>query len=144
MTSIALLIARIGLGIIFVAHGWQKVHSTGVPGVAAVYRRMGVPMPEIAAYYSTFAELIAGAALLIGAFTAIAGLLLFATMFGSFVLLHIDKGVFVNDGGFELVVALGVGALLLAVLGAGKYSIDEFIAHRIGWAAALDPDVLVV
>ncbi|HUQ00238.1 MAG TPA: DoxX family protein [Aeromicrobium sp.] len=144
MTSITLLIARFGLGIVFIAHGWQKLHTTGLAGVAAVYRRAGVPMPEIAAYYSTFAELIAGIALLLGAFTAVAGLLLFVNMFASLAIVHIDKGVFVNQGGFELVLALGIGALLLAVIGAGAYSIDEFIGHRIGWAAALDPDVLVV
>ena len=125
MTSLALLIARIGLGIVFVAHGWQK------------FDEMGVPAPELAAYFATFAELVGGAALLIGAFTAVAGVLLVLDMLGALLFMHIDKGVFVTEGGFELVVALGVGALLVAVFGAGRYSVDGLLGRKIGRAGAL-------
>lgn len=137
MTSLALLIARIGLGIVFVAHGWQKFDEMGVKGVGAGFAKMGVPAPELAAYFATFVELIGGAALLIGAFTAVAGVLLVLDMLGALLFMHIDKGVFVTEGGFELVVALGVGALLLAVFGAGKYSVDGLLGRKVGRAGAL-------
>lgn len=137
MTSLALLIARVGLGIVFVAHGWQKFDDMGVKAVGSGFSKMGVPAPELAAYYSTFAELVGGAALLIGAFTAVAGLLLVADMVGAFLFMHIDKGVFVAEGGYELVVALGVGALLLAIFGAGKYSVDGLVGTKVGRAGAL-------
>jgi putative oxidoreductase len=137
MTSIALLIARIGLGVVFIAHGWQKFDETGVQAVSAGFGKMGVPAPELAAYYSTFAELVGGAALLVGAFTAVAGLLLTFDMLGAFLIVHIDKGVFVTEGGYELVVALGVGSLLLAVFGAGKFSVDGLLGGKVGRAGAL-------
>jgi putative oxidoreductase len=137
MTSLTLLIARIGLGIVFIAHGWQKFDEMGVKAVGAGFTKMGVPAPELAAYYSTFAELVGGAALLIGAFTAVAGLLLVGDMLGAFLIVHIEKGVFVGEGGYELVVALGVGALLLAVFGAGKYSVDGLLGRKVGRAGAL-------
>jgi putative oxidoreductase len=137
MTSLALLIARIGLGIVFVAHGWQKFDDIGVAGVGSGFAERGIPAPELAAYAITFVELIGGAALLIGAFTAVAGLLLTLDMLGAFLLVHIKNGVFVSEGGFELVVALGVGALLLAVLGAGRYSVDGLLGGRVGRAGAL-------
>lgn len=137
MTSLALLIARIGLGIVFVAHGWQKFDEMGIAGTQAGFAKMGAPAPEITAYYSTFAELVGGAALLVGAFTAVAGLLLFVDMLGAFLIVHIYKGVFVADGGYELVVALGVGALVLAVFGAGKFSVDGMLGGKVGWAGAL-------
>ena len=137
MTSLALLIARIGLGIVFIAHGWQKFDETGVDGVAAGFGEMGVPAPELAAYYSTFVELIGGAMLLVGAFTAVAGVLLALDMLGALLFMHIDKGVFVTGGGFELVVALGVGALLVAVFGAGRYSVDGLLGPKVGRAGAL-------
>jgi putative oxidoreductase len=137
MTSLALLIARVGLGIIFVAHGWQKFDEMGVKGVAAGFGKMGVPAPELSAYFSTFVELIGGAALLIGAFTAVAGVLLVLDMLGALLFMHIDKGVFVTEGGFELVVALGVGALVLAVFGAGKFSVDGMLGGKVGRAGAL-------
>lgn len=137
MTSLALLIARIGLGIVFVAHGWQKFKDMGVDAVGAGFTKMGVPAPELAAYFATFVELIGGAALLIGAFTAVAGLLLAADMLGALLLVHLENGVFVTEGGYELVVALGVGALLLAVFGAGKYSVDALLGNKVGRAGAL-------
>ncbi len=137
MTSLALLIARIGLGIVFVAHGWQKFNDMGVDAVGAGFTKMGVPAPELAAYFATFVELVGGAALLIGAFTAVAGLLLTADMLGALLIVHIENGVFVTEGGYELVVALGVGAFLLAVLGAGKYSVDALIGSKVGRAGAL-------
>ncbi|HJR90043.1 MAG TPA: DoxX family protein [Aeromicrobium sp.] len=137
MTSLALLIARIGLGVVFVAHGWQKFDEMGIEALASGFDKSGVPAPEVSAYYSTFAELVGGAALLVGAFTAVAGLLLFFDMLGAFLIMHIDKGVFVADGGYELVVALGVGAMLLAVFGAGKFSVDGMLGRKVGRAGAL-------
>lgn len=137
MTSFALLIARIGVGVVFVAHGWQKFNDMGLSAVGAGFDGMGVPAPQLAAYFATFVELIGGALLLLGAFTAVAGLLLALNMLGAFVFVHVQNGVFVNDGGFELVVALGVASLLLAVLGAGKYSLDAMLGDKVGRAGAL-------
>lgn len=125
MTSLALLIARLGLGLVFVAHGWQKLNDQGLAAVTAGFGKMGVPAPALSAYFATFVELIGGAALILGFFTGLAGWLLTADMLGALVLVHAKNGVFVGEGGFELVLALGVGSLLLAVLGAGAYSIDN-------------------
>ena len=135
--NVAQLVARIGLGYVFFSHGWQKLHDNGLAGTSAAFQKMGVPAPEPSAYYSTFVELIGGGALIIGAFTAVAGLLLVADMLGAFLIVHIHNGVFVGDGGYELVVALGAGALLLAVIGAGKFSVDGVIGRKLGWAAGL-------
>lgn len=137
MISLALLIARIGLGIVFVAHGWQKLDEMGLAATTAGFTKMGVPAPELAAYYATFVELVGGAALLVGAFTAVAGLLLVLDMLGALLIVHLDNGVFVGAGGYELVVALGVGSLLLAVFGAGQYSVDGVLGRKVGRAGAL-------
>src|SRR4029079_14685640 len=98
MTSLALLIARIGLGVVFVAHGWQKFDDMGLAGTQASFAKMGAPAPELSAYYSKFVELVGGAALLIGALTAVAGVLLVLDLLGAFLVVHIDKGVFVTQG----------------------------------------------
>ena len=125
--DIALLIARIGLGVIFVAHGWQKVHDYGHAGVTASFEGMGVPLPGLSAYYAAYVELIGGVLLIAGALTPIVGLLLFLDMAGAFVIVHLENGVFVTDGGYELVVALGVGALVLAAVGPGRFSADKLL-----------------
>lgn len=136
-SNLALLIARVGLGVVLVAHGWQKFHENGLAGTTAAFGKMGVPVPAASAYFATFVELVGGAALILGAFTGLVGLLAFLDMLGAFVLVHMSNGVFVNEGGYELVVAIGAGALLLAVLGAGAFSLDSALGKKIGWAAGL-------
>ena len=102
------LVARIGLGVVFIAHGWQKLNTYGLDGAAASFEAMNIPLPTASAYFATFVELIGGGALVLGAA----------------VFVHFENGVFAADNGYELVVALGVGSLLLAAFGAGRISID--------------------
>lgn len=125
--DIALLIARIGLGVIFVAHGWQKVNDYGHAAVTASFEGMGVPMPGLSAYYAAYVELIGGVLLIAGALTPIVGLLLFLDMAGAFFIVHLENGVFATNGGYELVLALGVGSLVLAAVGPGKFSADKLL-----------------
>ena len=128
--DIATLVARIGLGVVFIAHGWQKFDTNGLDATKAGFEGMGIPLPEISAYFATFVELVGGAALLLGIFAPIVGILLFLNMLGAFVFVHYENGVFVGEGGYELVVALGVGALVLAAVGAGRISLDNALGGK--------------
>ncbi|WP_278313355.1 DoxX family protein [Lolliginicoccus levis] len=125
--DIAVLIARIGIGIVFAAHGWQKLNETTIEGVQQYFTSINAPLPEITAYLVTYLELGGGIALIIGALTPVVGLLLFANMTGAFFLVHVENGIFVTDGGYELVLALGVSSLMIAAIGAGRISVDAFI-----------------
>ncbi len=122
-----MLIARIGLGAIFIAHGWQKFSEWTVAGTTQSFHQMGVPASEVSAPFSTYVELIGGALLILGALTPLAGLLLAINMIGAMVLVHLDAGVFVDQGGWELVAALAAGSLLLAAAGPGRLSLDQLI-----------------
>ncbi|GAA2723889.1 DoxX family protein [Cellulomonas aerilata] len=128
--DVALFIARIALGVVFIAHGAQKLFTFGIAGTADSFAGMGVPAPQASALFAAIVELLGGAALVVGAGVAVAGLLLVLDMLGAFMLVHAPNGVFIDDGGFELVAALGAGALVLAVVGAGRFSIDHLIAER--------------
>ncbi|WP_020111402.1 DoxX family protein [Rhodococcus sp. 114MFTsu3.1] len=134
--DIATLVARIGLGIVFIAHGWQKLNTNGLDATKAGFEGMGVPLPAASAYFATFVELIGGVALVVGIFTPIIGILLFLDMLGAFLFVHYDLGVFVSEGGYELVLALGVGALLIAATGAGRFSLDAATGGRTSFAKA--------
>lgn len=59
------------------------------------------------------------------------GVLLLVNMLGAFFFVHIGNGIYVTDGGWELVGALGAGALVLAVVGAGAYSVDALLGRRV-------------
>ena len=125
--DLVLLLARVGVGIVFVAHGWQKFSTNGLDATAANFEQMGVPAPTLSAYYAAAAELVGGAALILGLLTSVAGLLLAIDMAGAFLFVHLSNGVFVTEGGWELVVVLGLSALTLAAVGAGRVSVDGFV-----------------
>ena len=108
-----LLVARVLIGIVLIAHGWQKFATYGIGGVTASFAQMGVPLPAVAAVFAAVVELAGGAALLLGAATVIAGALVVLDMLGAFLLVHIGNGVFVTDNGFELVGAIAATALVL-------------------------------
>lgn len=125
-----LLIARIALGVIFIAHGWQKFFDWGIDGTQAAFTGMGIPLADVSAVVAATIELVGGIALLIGVATRIAGVLLFLNMLGAFFFVHVGNGLFAGEGGYELVLALGVGALLIAGVGAGRVSVDAFVGKN--------------
>jgi len=127
LADLALLLARVGLGVVFVAHGWQKFFTLGLGRVAEQFAAIGIPQPEVTAAVVAGVELVGGAALLAGILTPLAGVLLAVDMAGAFYFVHATHGPFVTQNGWELVVALGVGALLLAALGAGRFSVDRLL-----------------
>lgn len=127
--DVILLIARIGIGIVFVAHGWQKFDTAGMDRTAVNFDRMGVPLPTLSAWYSTIVELVGAAALILGAFTTVAGLLLVIDMLGAFLIVHLENGVFVSNGGWELVAALGLACLMFVAIGPGRLSVDNTLAR---------------
>lgn len=58
--DLAILVARIGIGAVFVAHGWQKLVTYGMDGTAASFDQMGVPLPTLAAWFAALVELVGG------------------------------------------------------------------------------------
>lgn len=136
--DLALLVGRIGLGFIFVAHGWQKLVTNGIDGVTAGFSQMGIPLPGVSAWFSALVELVGGGALILGAAVPLAGLLLAINMVGALFYVHLDAGLFATDGGYELVLALAVGALMLAGLGSGRFGLDALLVNRRATAADRD------
>ncbi|MBC7306739.1 MAG: DoxX family protein [Dietzia sp.] len=123
----AILLARVGIGVVFVAHGWQKFFTLGLARVGEQFAGYGIPQPEITAAIVAGVELVAGVALVAGLLTPLAGILLGVDMAGALYFVHATHGPFVTQNGWELVVALGVGALLIAAVGAGRFSIDRVL-----------------
>ncbi|MFC0675881.1 DoxX family protein [Brachybacterium hainanense] len=128
--DLALLIGRLALGAVFLAHGYQKVVDFGIAGVTQSFEGMGVPMAQIAAPVVSYVELVGGALLILGAFTPVVGLALAIDMLVAALLVHVPQGVFVDQGGWELVGALGAGALILAAVGPGRLSADALVLRR--------------
>ena len=125
-----LLVARVLIGVVLIAHGWQKFATYGIGGVTQSFTQMGVPLPAVSAVFAAVVELVGGAALLLGAATVIAGALVVLDMLGAFLLVHAGNGVFVTDNGFELVAMIAATALVLVAVGPGRFSVDGALAGR--------------
>ena len=131
LRDVALLVARVAIGFILLAHGWQKFDEFTLDGTAAAFGDMGVPAPAAAALFAVVVELVGGLLLIAGLLTPVAAALNALNLLGAFVIVHAGNGVFVDDGGFELVLALLAGLLVIGALGAGRYSADELLARRL-------------
>jgi putative oxidoreductase len=136
--AVLALATRLGLGVVFVAHGWQKLVTDGVGATATGFGHLGVPAPTISAWYAALVELVGGVLLIAGLALPVVGALLFLDMAGAFLFVHVTHGVFSAAGGFELVLVLGLAALLVGFAG-GPLSLDHLIARRRGRTAVLDP-----
>jgi putative oxidoreductase len=128
--DVAVLLARIGVGVVFFGHGWQKFFTNGIDGTAAFFDHAGVPAPTLSAWVAAVMELVGGAALILGLLVPVVGLLLLLDMLGAFVFVHAGHGLFADQGGYELVLVLGAAALLFAAIGGGRYSLDHVLFGR--------------
>ncbi|GAA4316226.1 putative oxidoreductase [Actinomadura luteofluorescens] len=132
--DVVAVLARLGVGIVFMAHGWQKIEA-GVTATGRSFDALGVPVPTVAAVYSAFVELLGGAALIVGLGLPLTGALLFIDMAGAFVFVHADRGLFMVDGksvqnGYELVLALAMVSLLFAAGGGGRLTLDQWVVAK--------------
>ncbi|BAU94855.1 DoxX family protein [Corynebacterium suranareeae] len=128
--EISFLLARILLGVILIAHGWDKFAITGLEGVTGFFGSLGIPAAGFAAILAALIELVGGILIILGAFTRIVGAIVALDMLLAALFAHVSSGIFVSNNGWELVGAIGAGALLLIAAGAGAWSIDAALAKR--------------
>ena len=117
----ALLVLRLALGAVFVAHGYMKLFVMGHAGVEGFFLQLGIPLPGIAAWGVSLLEFGGGILLLTGIGARVLSILFVADMLGAILFAVHTKG-FV--GGYELEFLLAAGSLTVALGGPGAYSLD--------------------
>jgi putative oxidoreductase len=132
------LVVRLGLGIVFFAHGSQKVLGWfGGPGlrgtVGYLKQSLGVPAPLAA--LAALTEFLAGCGMLVGFLARPAAIGIIAVMLVAIVKVHGTHGFFINFAntpgkghGYEFNLILIATALAILIGGAGAFSIDRLIA----------------
>lgn len=125
--DIALLITRVFVGVIFIAHGLGKF-KMGIDTVTGFFQGLGLPAASALAWLVTLVELFGGAALLIGVLSRLAALLLSIIMVAAILLVKIKVGLIAPMAapgvGLELDLALLAGLLAVLLQGPGQYSVD--------------------
>jgi len=116
------------VGATFLVHGYQKVFQMGVDNFAPMLAQLGVPLPHVAAYLAAYAELLGGLALVLGLGVRVATLFVAFTMFVAVTKVH--HGAFLAPKGMEYPLNLLVANLALFLTGAGRLSVDEWLASR--------------
>jgi putative oxidoreductase len=124
------LVLRLVLALVFFAHGWDTVQNLGVAGTIDLQRASGVPLPEVAGPFTVYVELVGAPMLALGLATRPVAAALTGLMVGAIVFIHAPYGIFVENGGYELVLVLGAASALFAVGGSGRYGADGVVAAR--------------
>ncbi|MDH1655293.1 DoxX family protein [Pseudomonas mosselii] len=126
--DVILLLARILLMILFVLSGWSKL--SGFEGTVGYMTSLGAPAPMLAAAVAVIMELLVGILLILGFYTRPLALLFALFVLGTALLGHpfwnmVEPERSANMTQFLKNLAIVGGMLLLAVTGAGRFSLDR-------------------
>lgn len=129
--STAALALRIPVGIIFAAHGAQKLFGWfggyGLEGTGQFFGSIGLNPGYLMALLAGAAEFFGGLALIFGLLVRPAAASLAFTMLVAIFAVHFSKGFFMDKGGYEYALALFAASLSLLFSGAGRLSVDRAI-----------------
>jgi len=125
--DIALFLLRFSMGILFVAHGSQKVFGAfgggGISNFSAMLSGLGFNPPLFWAYLAGYVELLGGLFLLAGFLTRTSAALLFILIIVATLKVHLTKGFFLSNGGFEYNFVITCVLLAILIAGPGKFSL---------------------
>lgn len=144
-----LLIIRVMIGGLLVGHGTQKLFGWfgggGLEGTSRFFRSVGYRKPRAMAALAGFSEAAGGAMIAIGFATPLAAAAIIGVMMNAIVAVHLPKGPWNPNGGYEYPLVLATVSWGLAWAGAGRYSVDGLLGwHPNGALAALASLVLGV
>jgi len=130
------LALRVPAGIIFAAHGAQKLFGWfggyGLAGTADWMASIGLQPGVLMAALAGGAEFLGGLALIAGVLVRPSAALLAVTMVVAIFSVHIGNGLFASNNGFEFPLALLGISLALLITGGGSASLDR------SWARVVD------
>ncbi|NOI28538.1 DoxX family protein [Vibrio coralliilyticus] len=128
------LALRIPVGIIFMAHGAQKLFGWfggyGLEGTGQWMASIGLGPGVLMAFLAGSAEFFGGLFILLGLLTRPASIALAFTMLVAIFSVHFANGLFMSNNGYEFGLALMAASVSLALSGSGRAAVDQFIAKK--------------
>ncbi|MDO8683098.1 MAG: DoxX family protein [Armatimonadota bacterium] len=123
------LLLRLALGVIFFAHGSQKLlgwfGGSGMSGTYQMISSFGLPPAALWTFLLIFAEFGGGILFILGFLTRFAALMNIINMSVAIALVHARNGFFLSNGGMEYNIALIAMAVALLLTGGGALSLDR-------------------
>jgi putative oxidoreductase len=133
--DIALLIVRLVIGLGMAAHGAQKLFGWfggyGLAGTGGFFEGLGFKPGKLFAAAAGLGEVGSGLLIALGIGGALGPAILVMVMLVAIATVHISKGFFVTNGGWELNAAYISVALMLAFTGFGAYSLDRVLGLNV-------------
>lgn len=133
--SNATLPLRLISGIIFTAHGAQKLFAWfggyGLEATGQWMESIGITPGYLMALMAGGAEFFGGLLLIVGLLTRPTSFVLAITMAVAIVTVHLEHGLFMSNNGYEFALTLLAISISLMVSGAGKLSLDNKIVQRL-------------
>ncbi|REL26251.1 DoxX family protein [Thalassotalea euphylliae] len=133
--TLSALPLRLVAGIIFAAHGAQKLFAWfggyGLDGTGQWMESIGLAPGYFMALMAGSAEFFGGLLLIAGLLTRPAALALAVTMVVAIFSVHLQNGLFMSNNGYEFGLSLLAISLALVCQGGGRFSLDNLIAKRI-------------
>lgn len=138
--NFASLALRIPTGIIFMAHGAQKLFGAfggyGLEGTGQWMASIGLEPGYLMALGAGSAEFFGGLALLLGLLVRPAAAVLAFTMLVAIFAVHIGNGLFMSNNGYEFGLALFSISVALVFSGGGALSADQALARKLDGRSA--------
>jgi putative oxidoreductase len=132
---------RVGAGVIFTAHGSQKLFGWfggyGLEGTAGWMESIGLAPGILMAAAAGGAEFFGGLLLIAGLLVRPTAFILAITMLVAIITVHLQNGLFMSNNGYEFGLALLVISMGLAVRGAGSLSVDSLLQTKLAKLAKL-------
>lgn len=130
-----LALLRAVLGIIFLAHGWDKLFGPdGVAGFAGGLAVLGFPAPGVLAWGVALVEFLGGLLLLVGWLTRWVSAVLFLEILVATFVVHVPHGFFVyapeGEQGYEYNLLILAGLVCVILAGSGKLALDDWLVRR--------------
>jgi len=136
--DIGLLVLRLAVGLTMAAHGGQKLFGWfggyGLNGTGGFLESLGFRPGRVHAALAGTAEFGGGLLIALGLLTPVGAALIIAVMVVAIGSVHLPKGFFVSDGGFEYNLMIVASSIALAFAGPGAYSLDAVEGLNLaGW-----------
>ncbi len=124
-------VLRVTAGIVFLAHGQQKLFVFGFSGTQGAFAQLGLPIPAILGPFVALLEFAGGIALIGGVLTRWISILFAIEMAVAVLRVHFASGFYLPKG-YEFALTMCGVSTALALAGPGAAALDHLIFKRRG------------